>query len=357
MNPCTADSCDSQTGCQNSDVPDGTEIGTPSCNDNFNLLQSATCQDGEPQDPTIQDCGNYKCSSDPNPNCPTACTEDSDCKDGSFCTDVPGSNDGDLECVGNRPPTADAGPDQGGYSKNERVRLDGTQSSDPDNDMLSYTWSLVDANCPDAGESADLAGLQQAINDQDQWDPTAANPQFSAPAPDCENEELTFELEVSDGTYTVTDEAVVSYGTCNNPPNAVVAGQPATAEWGSSVTLDASNSQPGCGSSLEYSWSYMPQEPELTTSGSESLSVTLPDICREESTTYTFNLTVFDGVQNSEPYDRDLFVPANGPCDDGGDVSGSGGCSSTGNSGGPIGGLAAMLFAGGLAALRRRRRN
>jgi hypothetical protein len=55
-----------------------------------------------------------------------------------------GTNGGIWEYTDNRPPVADAGPDQR-VSANSgcqgEVTLDGTGSTDPDNDTLTYTWS------------------------------------------------------------------------------------------------------------------------------------------------------------------------------------------------------------------------
>ena len=47
----------------------------------------------------------------------------------------------------------------------------------------------------------------------------------------------------------------------------------------------------------------------------ERLQVALPEVCREEQQTYTFSLTVYDGVKNSEPWEHDVTVQPNGPCE------------------------------------------
>ena len=62
----------------------------------------------------------------------------------------------------NHPPVADAGPDQT-VRVSDRVTLDGSGSTDPDGDLLSFAWSLVSVP---AGSMAFLS------------DPTAVMPTF-----------------------------------------------------------------------------------------------------------------------------------------------------------------------------------
>ena len=398
-NPCTTDSCSASGGCMNQQKSQGAACGDPMCNSSNNLVQAPTCDaSGQCQMAQVKDCGDYKCQ-DPMgsmASCPDVCTQDNECKDGAYCIDLPTDSDGDKECSDNRPPTADAGMDQGGFSKGQTASLDGSQSSDPDmGDTLSYKWELVDASCPDPMQQgqADLQRLKNYLADTQKsgWDPTAKNPSFTVPAADCNEEELTFELTVNDGEFdSDPDQTKVSYGDCSDKPNAVVAGMPASAEWGETVTLDASKSTTGCGDELSYSWSHSPQMPAITTNAvqeGEQLEVILPDICRDSDMNFQFDLTVHDGVKNSDPYTKPLLVKANGPCegdeiaepgpdqDTGptgdlgpmdagvdasqvGDVSGSScGCGASGDNHTPplpIS-LLAAVFVGGAIRLRRRR--
>lgn len=58
----------------------------------------------------------------------------------------------------NTPPTANAGPDQT-VQTGDKVQLDGSGSSDPDSDPLSYSWSFVSKP---AGSTATLSGQDTA---------------------------------------------------------------------------------------------------------------------------------------------------------------------------------------------------
>jgi hypothetical protein len=313
-NPCTNDSCDPSQGCVNQNKPNGTECQSARCNQNGNYVPAATCSSGMCQAATVQDCGAYECQLPA--GCPDQCSDQSDCKQGNFCLDLPNDSDGDKECYDNRPPTADAGSDQQGIVRNQLVSLDGGQSDDPDDDSLSYQWEFADATCS-GNQNADVQRLRQAIEGSSNWTPQQAQTGFEAPAPDCANETLTFELVVDDGEFeSSVAETTVEYGSCEETPVAVIDGQPNEANWGETITLDAGSSQPGCGAEIEeYAWSYTPQQPALqTTKSGGQLEVSFPDVCVEEDTDYTFDLTVFDGFQNSSPKSHVVTALGEGTC-------------------------------------------
>jgi hypothetical protein len=84
-------------------------------------------------------------------------------------------------------PTADAGPDQT-VNERDNVKLDGSGSSDPDGDTLTYSWTQT------AGPAITLSNAD------------SATPSFTAPEIDSADDTLTFKLTVNDGNgHTATD--------------------------------------------------------------------------------------------------------------------------------------------------------
>jgi len=135
----------------------------------------------------------------------------------------------------NEAPTADAGVDQT-VSEGSTVILDGTNSADPDDGITAFEWNQTD------GPSMVLSTT------------SAAQPTFIAPDVESAGATLVFQLTVTDGVgLQSADTCVVNVISSNIPPVAE-AGADQTADEGSTVTLDATNSYDHDGTIVSYLW-------------------------------------------------------------------------------------------------------
>lgn len=95
----------------------------------------------------------------------------------------------EITVLANSPPVADAGSDQGPIDSGQTVTLDGSGSSDPDGDTLTYVWTQV------SGTPVSLTGG------------SSASPTFVAPLVNG-TEDLVFQLVVSDGQVSSVADTV-----------------------------------------------------------------------------------------------------------------------------------------------------
>jgi peptidoglycan/xylan/chitin deacetylase (PgdA/CDA1 family) len=193
---------------------------------------------------------------------------------------------------GNRSPVADAGPAQT-VSAGSTVQLDGSGSSDPDGDSLTYQWTQT------GGTPVTLSSS------------TAEQPTFTAPS---SAGTLNFRLVVNDGQVNSSPDtvAVTVTGGSNQLPVAD-AGSAQTVSTGSTVQLDGSDSSDPDGDSLTYQWTQTGGTPvTLSSSTAEQPTFTAPS----SAGTLNFRLVVRDGQVDSSPDTVAITVqapPVGGP--------------------------------------------
>ncbi|ANU06978.1 PKD domain-containing protein [Paraurantiacibacter namhicola] len=196
-------------------------------------------------------------------------------------TDNAGATDTDtvtLTIAANAAPTAAAGADrrvEGGTS----VTLDGSASSDPEGDTLTYSWVQT------GGTSVNLSNAN------------AAQATFTAPLGTPVDQDLTFELTVSDGISSVTDTVVITVEP-NTAPVANAGADQGPIDSGQTVTLNGSGSSDPDGDTLTYRW-VQTGGPSVTLSSSTATSPTFtaPNVTGTQP--LTFQLIVNDGQVDS----------------------------------------------------------
>jgi len=190
----------------------------------------------------------------------------------------------------NNAPLADAGNDRT-VSTEHLITLDGTQSSDPENDDLTYLWTQV-------------SGTNVTLNFN-----TIAAPSLTTPDT---NGELIFELVVNDGQLN-SPPSTVSISVDSSVQNQVPvahAGNDQTVNGNDTITLDGSQSQDLDGDTLSYLWQQT--NGEVVTLSNE-LTSQPSFIAPESGGTFTFELTVNDGKIDSSIDDVNIEVTAIDP--------------------------------------------
>lgn len=198
----------------------------------------------------------------------------------------------------NNPPNANAGNDQT-VNEGTNVSLNGTGSSDPDMDTLSFAWSQI------GGPTVTLTGANTAT-------PSFVAPQVTATTA------LTFRLTVDDGNGgTDTDDVVINVLNVvapNNPPNAN-AGADFSVDEGDPGSLNGSASSDPDLDALTFSWAQV-GGPAVTLGGANTATPTFTAPMVAATTTMTFRLTVNDGRGGTDTDDIVVTVtdiPANQP--------------------------------------------
>ena len=155
-----------------------------------------------------------------------------------------------------------------------QVTLDGSGSSDPDGDELTYSWSqpsgqgisLSSANGVSTSFTAAIAGT------------------------------YTFTLTVSDGELSDSATVTITVGDVNRAPIADIDVSPdADITTATQVTLDGSSSYDPDGDLITYKWS-QPSEQDITLSFADINDQSIANFTVTSAGTYTFTLTVSDGL-------------------------------------------------------------
>jgi hypothetical protein len=160
------------------------------------------------------------------------------------------------------------------------VTLDGSASSDPERQPLTYLWTFVSRP---TGSTAALTN------------PTAVHSTFT---PDVAGN-FVVRLVVNDGTQNSTNTATVTIAaTAANLPPVANAGSPQNVQLGQTVTLDGTGSRDPEGSTLTYSWAFVsrPTGSAVALTNPTSAHPTfVPDVAVQ----YVVGLVVNDGTLNS----------------------------------------------------------
>ncbi|MFT6388567.1 MAG: fibro-slime domain-containing protein [Cellvibrionaceae bacterium] len=182
----------------------------------------------------------------------------------------------------NAAPVANAGADQSVY-RNSLVTLDGSVSSDPDSDVITYYWSLVSQ--PAEGTAA--------LDDS-----AAVTPSFTADRLG----NYVFQLVVNDGELDSSVDTVMIASALEvvNQAPAANAGLDQQALVGSVVTLDGTASSDPDGDAISHIWSVIGP---AGVDASILSSVTAPNPTFDATIVgaYTLQLVVSDGQLTSAP--------------------------------------------------------
>jgi len=180
----------------------------------------------------------------------------------------------------NLPPVANAGPDQT-VPIGQTVTLNGSGSSDPNSDPLTYSWSFV---LRPAGSRAVLTN------------PTGVRPTFVADVAGA----FTVQLIVNDGQVSGTPDSVLVTAATGNIRPVANAGTDQAVNVGQTVTLDGSGSSDANGNPLTYSWSFVSRPAGTAATLSDPASAT-PTFVADTAGNYVVQLIVNDGQVDSQP--------------------------------------------------------
>lgn len=177
------------------------------------------------------------------------------------------------------PPAANAGADQV-VDEKTRVTLDGSGSSEPDGEPVSYHWEQT-------------GGPQVVLEGAD-----TARPTFVAPDVSREDAKLAFELTVSDGQLSGGDVVEITVRNVNEPP-AAEAGPDQSVDEGTAVFLDGSATVDPDGDPLALTWVQVAGTPVILDAADALHPTFVAPPVPAGGETLTFQLTADDGLASS----------------------------------------------------------
>jgi len=195
----------------------------------------------------------------------------------------------------NRPPVADAGPNQT-PDENTIVTLDGSASTDPDpGNILEYSWTQIGGD-----HTVALS------------DPSAPQPTFTAPEVTLAEDNILMQLLVTDN-YGDTDISTVTIHihNVNHPPSAA-AGDNSSIQWGHLVSLSGSGTDPDVEERpfLTYQWTQTGGIDQVVLTGADTATPSFtappapgPMSTEEHILTFTLKVTDPNGVYSDDSID------------------------------------------------------
>jgi hypothetical protein len=174
----------------------------------------------------------------------------------------------------------------------ESFNLDGTASTDADNDELIFTWGIS------AAPSGSVATLSNT---------TISQPSFTADI----DGNYTFSLVVNDGTEDSPIDLVTIMASSANIAPVANAGVDQEIETGDSVTLDASTSSDANGDTLTFLWT-LTTKPSTSNAAINITTAEAPTFVADEPGEYVATLIVNDGTVDS-PSDTVTITASTSP--------------------------------------------
>lgn len=203
-------------------------------------------------------------------------------------------NDGQIDSLADRmrvstinsAPVANAGPDRT-VPRNSNVQLDGSLSSDPDFDALSYEWSIV---LRPTGSVAELVN------------PTTVMPSLQLDRPG----DYRLRLSVRDSQYASSPD-FINISTENSNPVANP-GPDVQGSRNTPTSLDGSASSDADNDPISYSWTLL-SKPANSNSAIAAPALPQTTITPDQYGTYVVQLIVNDGLANSAAATKTISVP------------------------------------------------